>query len=225
MPAFLEHPAALALSAASTFQGPSIAEFFPHAIFFGGTPFEITRLTLIRFIATAAICVIFICGTRQLKLVPGRFQSLIEMGLQLVRVSIAEDILGKKNGTRFVPLLTTIFFMVLFFNLTSIVPGLQLAGTSVVGVPLILAAVAYCAFIYAGIRNDPRQFFRSALLPPGVPWPLYVIVTPIEIVSTFILRPVTLILRLLMNMIVGHLLLVLFFSGTTFLFVDGPGLD
>jgi F-type H+-transporting ATPase subunit a len=36
------------------------------------------------------------------------------------------------------------------------------------------------------------------------------------VVSTFILRPITLTLRLLMNMIVGHFLLVLFFSATHF---------
>jgi F-type H+-transporting ATPase subunit a len=53
-----------------------------------------------------------------------------------------------------------------------------------------------------------------------VPWFLYIIVTPIELVSTFVLRPVTLTLRLLMNMVVGHLLLVLFFSATQFFFFD-----
>jgi F-type H+-transporting ATPase subunit a len=57
---------------------------------------------------------------------------------------------------------------------------------------------------------------KNSLLPPGVPWPLYIIVTPIEFVSTFVLRPVTLTLRLLMNMVVGHFLLVLFFSSTHF---------
>jgi len=214
----------LTMAAATSFQGPSINEFFPPAIFFAGTPFEITRVTLIRFAATVGLCLIFGLGTRNMKLVPSRFQSLVEMGLDLVRVNIAYEILGKKAGTRFLALLTTIFFMVLFFNLTSIIPGFQLAGTSVIGVPVILAVVSYLAFIYAGIRHSAIGFTRSSLFPPGVPWPLYVIVTPIEIVSTFILRPVTLVLRLLMNMIVGHLLLVLFFTGTTFLLLDGPGL-
>ena len=51
-----------------------------------------------------------------------------------------------------------------------------------------------------------------------MPWPLYIIVTPIELISTFIIRPITLTLRLLMNMVVGHLLLVLFFAATQFFF-------
>jgi len=53
-------------------------------------------------------------------------------------------------------------------------------------------------------------------MPSGVPWPLYIIIIPLEFLSTFIIRPVTLTLRLLMNMIVGHLMLVLFFSATQF---------
>jgi F-type H+-transporting ATPase subunit a len=57
-----------------------------------------------------------------------------------------------------------------------------------------------------------------------VPWPLYIIVTPIELISTFIVRPVTHTLRLLMNMIVGHLLLVLFFLATSFFFFEANGL-
>ena len=210
------------LLADSGFSGPSINDFFPPPILFSGTPFEINRVTVIRFIATLAILLIFGLGTRRMRVVPGRFQSIIEMGLDFVRVNIAEDLLGKKDGTRFLPLLTTIFFMVLFFNLTSIVPGLNMAGSAVIGVPLVLAIVAYGAFIYAGVRRSPSGFFRGSLFPPGVPWPLYIIVTPIELVSTFIVRPVTLVLRLMMNMVVGHLLLVLFFSGTAWFLLQAP---
>ena len=212
------------LLADSGFSGPSINEFFPPALLFAGTPFEVNRVTLIRLVATLAVILVFGLGTRRMKLVPGRWQSIIELGLDFVRVNIAEDLLGKKDGRRFLPLLTTIFFMVLFFNLTSIIPGLNLAGSSVIGVPLVLAIASYVAFIYAGIRHSPAGFFRNTLFPPGVPWPLYIIVTPIEVISTFLIRPVTLILRLMMNMVVGHLLLVLFFSGTEWFLFEAPGL-
>jgi F-type H+-transporting ATPase subunit a len=151
-----------------------------------------------------------------MSVVPGRFQSLVEMGLDLVRVNIADDLLGKKDGKRFLPLLTTIFFMVLFMNLTGVIPFLNIAGTSVIGVPLVLAIVAYVAFIYAGVKKSPKNFFKNSLFPAGVPWPVYIIVTPIEFISTFVIRPITLTLRLMMNMIVGHLLLVLFFAATQF---------
>ena len=67
--------------------------------------------------------------------------------------------------------------------------------------------------VYLGSRGaeSPKNFFKNSLFPSGVPWPIYIIVTPIELISTFIIRPVTLTLRLLMNMMVGHLLLILFF--------------
>lgn len=155
--------------------------------------------------------------------VPGRFQSLVEMGLDFVRKNIAEDLLGKKDGQRFLPILTTIFFMVLFMNLTGVIPFMNIAGTSIIAVPLLLAIVSYVTFIYAGIKKSPKNFFKNALFPSGVPPVLYLIVTPLEIISTFIIRPVTLTLRLLMNMIVGHLMLVLFFAATHFFIVEMGG--
>ncbi|RXZ51397.1 F0F1 ATP synthase subunit A [Agromyces binzhouensis] len=198
------------------FHGPSIEEFFPGALLFEGTPFEINRIMLVRFIAVAALLLIFWLGTRSMRIVPGRFQSIVEMGLDFIRVGVADDLLGKKDGKRFLPILTSIFFMVLFMNITGIIPGLNIAGTSVIGVPLVLAIVSYVTFIYAGIKQSPKNFFKNSLFPSGVPWPVYIIVTPIELISTFVIRPVTLTLRLMMNMIVGHLLLVLFFAATQF---------
>jgi F-type H+-transporting ATPase subunit a len=206
------------------FHAPSIMEFFPEAIFFEGTAFEMNRIVLIRLLAVVVITVIFYLGTRRMKLVPGRFQGAVEMGLDLVRVNIAEDLLGKKDGNRFLPILTTMFFLVIVMNLTGIIPLLNIAGTSVIGIPLVLAVVAYITFIYAGVKKHPGTFFKNSLFPPGVPPFLYIIVTPIEFVSTFVLRPITLTLRLLMNMVVGHLLLVLFFAATHFFFFSAGGL-
>ena len=198
------------------FSPPTIAEFFPPAILFEGTMFEMNRIVLIRLLAVLALFLIFYFGTRKMSVVPGRFQGSVEMALDLVRNGIARDVLGEKDGKRFLPLLTTIFFLVLFMNLTGVIPGLNIAGTSVIGMPLVLAVASYIAFVYAGLRKHAGTFLKNSLFPPGVPWPLYLIVTPIELVSTFVLRPVTLTLRLLMNMVVGHFLLVLFFSATHF---------
>jgi F-type H+-transporting ATPase subunit a len=214
--------APFAADAPPEFHGPSIDEFFPEVLFtLAGVP--VTRIHLIQFLATAAIVLIFWLGTRRMKVVPGRFQSLVEMGLDFVRVNIGEDLLGKKDAQRFLPILTTIFFMVLFMNITGIIPFLNIAGTAIVAVPLTLAIVSYVTFIYAGIKKSPKNFFKNSLFPSGVPWPIYIIVTPIELISTFIIRPVTLTLRLLMNMMVGHLLLVLFFAATQFFLIDMGG--
>ncbi|AXA97427.1 F0F1 ATP synthase subunit A [Microbacterium laevaniformans] len=204
------------------FHGPSIDEFFPDVLFSVlGVP--VTRIHLIQFIATIGLVLFLWLGTRRMRVVPGRFQSIAEMGLDFVRVNIAEDLLGKKDGQRFLPILTTMFFMILFFNITGIIPFMNLAGTSIIAVPLMLAVISYVTFIYAGIKKSPKNFFKNALFPSGVPPFLYIIVTPLEFLSTFIIRPVTLTLRLLMNMIVGHLMLVLFFSATQFFLITLGG--
>ncbi|MFK5098220.1 F0F1 ATP synthase subunit A, partial [Klebsiella pneumoniae] len=98
-------------SAGAEFHPPSINEFFPDAVLFEGTVFAITRINLVQMLATAVLVILLIVGTRRMKIVPGRFQSVVEMGLDFVRVNIAEDILGRKDGRRFLPILTTIFFM------------------------------------------------------------------------------------------------------------------
>ena len=170
----------------------------------------------------ALLIVLFWLGTRRMKLVPGRGQSLAEMALDVVRVNIAEDLLGKKDGRRFLPLLTTIFFTTLAMNIPGIIPGMNVAGTSLVGLPIVMAVVAYVTFIYAGLRKHPGTFLKNSFFPPGVPWPIYIIVTPIEFFSIFILRPITLALRLLMNMVAGHLLLVLCFSATSWFLLEAP---
>ena len=206
------------------FYGPSLLEFVPQGFRFVGTPFEINRVMMVRFIAVAVLILLFWLGTRRMRMIPGRGQSLLEMAVGFVQTNIADGALGKVEGKRFMPLLATMFFMILAMNITGIVPGLNIAGTSVIGVPLVLALVAYVVFIYAGVKKQGMNFFKASLFPAGVPWPLYFIVTPIEFVSTFILRPVTLALRLLMNMIAGHMLLVLCFSATHFFLFTAGGL-
>lgn len=199
------------------FESPSLYDFFPPVIFtvFG---LEVNRLVLIRFIALIALLLLFWLGTRKMKVVPGRFQNFIEMALRIPRVTIAEEVLGSKDAKRFVPIITSIFFTVFFMNITGIVPLLNLAGTSAVALPMVLATVSYVTFIYAGLKKSPKKFLKNSFFPSGVPKVIYLIVTPIEFISTFILRPVTLTLRLLMNMVVGHMLLALFFSAAWFFF-------
>ncbi len=206
------------------FHGPSLADFFPSVVLFAGTPFEINRVMLIRFFVVVVMVVVFWLGTRRLRVVPGRGQVALEFVVGFVQSAIIEGALGKKDGKRFAPLLTAMFFTIVSMNITGIVPGLNLAGTSVIGLPLVLAIISYGAFIYAGIRKHPASFLRNALFPPGVAWYLYIVVTPIEFLSTFILRPVTLTLRLLMNMVAGHMLLVLCFSATSFFLLETEGL-
>ena len=81
------------------FHGPTINEFFPEVIFFADTPFEINRIILIRFLAVAVLLVLFWVGTRRMKVIPTRMQSLVEMGLDFTRVSMAEDLLARRTAS------------------------------------------------------------------------------------------------------------------------------
>ncbi len=179
---------------------------------------------LIRLLVTAVLVLFFYLAMRSPKVVPRGVQNLGEIGLDFVRVQIADEILGKVNGRRFLPVLTTIFFMVLALNSTGIIPLLNISTNAVIGVPLVLAALSYVVFNYAGIKAKGfGGHMKSSLVVPNLPGPLHLIVVPIEFVSTFILRPFTLTVRLLANMLAGHILLVLFFGATDYFLFDSSG--
>ena len=201
------------------FCGPSIDEFFPEPVLFIGTPFEMNRILIIRMLVVLVLILVFVLGTRSLKLIPGRAQVAFEVVTGFVRDSIIISTLGEKNGRRFMPLLFTIFFLTLGLNLTGIIPGLQIASTGLIGMPLIMAVVAYVVFVYAGLRQHGLKYFKNQLILPGVPIVLTPFLALLEFLSTFILRPITLTLRLTMNMVAGHMLLVLCFLATHFFFV------
>jgi F-type H+-transporting ATPase subunit a len=200
------------------FSAPSIAEFFPQPFAFTGSVFEMNRVVFVRLVTVVIVVVGLGLAARRARLVPGRGQNLVEIGLDFVRVGVAEEILGKADARRYVPMLTTVFFAILAFNITGVVPLLNIAGTSVVGMPLVLALWVYVMYLGAGVRRHGLGgYLKGSLFPPGLPWPLYFLMTPIEILQVFVLRPATLTIRLLANMIAGHLMLVLTFSATNFL--------
>ena len=205
MPAFTQHP-----------HSPGVGDFFPEAFFGQGTLLEFNRLTFVRVIMGLLLCLTVGVVASRIKVVPGRGQALLEIIADFVRGNVAFTLLGNKNGRRFAPLLGTLFLGVLAMNLSGIIPGLNIAASSVVAVPMVFAALTYITFIGAGIKEQGvGHFFASQLLPPGLPKPMYLLVTPIEFLSNFIVRPVTLTLRLLCNMVSGHLLLGMTFFGTT----------
>lgn len=185
---------------------------------FVGTPFELNRILLIRILAVVVLLLILWIGTRSLKLVPTRAQVLLEVVVEFVRKGIVIDTLGEKDGKRFMPILMTIFFLTLAMNLTGTIPGLQIASTGLIGQAIILAVVSYVTFIYAGINRHGVRFFKNALVLPGVPIFIAPVIVLLEFLSTFIIRPITLTLRLTMNMVAGHMLLALCFLATNFFF-------
>ena len=205
----------------SGFHAPSISDFFPPPILFEGTYFEFNRVQMIRVIAAVVLVLLMVLAARRATLVPGRAQNVVELLLDFVRINVAEEILGKERAHKYVALLTTMFFAILAFNITGVVPGLNLAGTSLIGLPVVLALWVYVMYLGAGVKEQGvGGFLKSSLFPPGVPPFMYVLLTPIEFLTVFILRPATLAIRLMANMVAGHLMLVLTFSATNYFLLE-----
>lgn len=202
-----------------SFHAPTLDDFFPDAVLFGGTPFELNRLMIIRVLMAVIIALFFVLAMRGARLIPRGVQNVAEIGLDFVRVNIAHEIIGKKDGDRFMPVLCTIFFLVLAMNIPAVIPFLNISPNSRIGMPLVLALGAYVAFIYAGAKKFGFfSFIGKSVIVPGIPKLLHLLVVPIEFFSTFILRPATLTVRLMANMLAGHIMLVLLFSATNFFF-------
>ena len=208
------------LLAREGFQAPGTEDFEWPAIWeihLGGFTLEINRTALLMLLAMLVVLALFLVAFRRPKVVPRGLQNLMEVGVEFVRRQIILEVIGQ-DGLRFLPYLVTLFFFIFFANVLEIVPGINFPATSRMALPLFLAILTWVLFNWVGIRaQGPGRYLRNTLFPPGIPWPLYILIAPIEFVSTLIVRPVTLSVRLLANMIAGHLILAVFFLGTVYL--------
>ncbi len=102
---------------------PSVDDFLPPEILFQGTPFAINRIILIRIVATIVLLVVLGVTAKRAKLIPGRWQGVVEYGLDFVRDKVVYDVMGEARGKRYVPMITTLFFTIFIFNLCGIIPG------------------------------------------------------------------------------------------------------
>ena len=203
------------------FQAPGLSEFYPEVVAsfsLLGIDFEITRITIILWVATLAMVAFLVATVRNPQIVPGKLQFAGEAGYSLVRDGIARDVVGPR-GLPFAPFLASLFFFILANNLMAIIPFAQISPMSKFAFPLVLAAICWVLYIYIGIREQGAgKYFKDILFLPGVPKPMYILVTPIEVLQNFIVRPFTLAVRLFANMFAGHMLLVVFSLGAVYLF-------
>ncbi|PIB95547.1 F0F1 ATP synthase subunit A [Caulobacter sp. X] len=136
--------------------------------------------------------------------VPGRLQAVGEMLYGLVD-GLAESIIGH-DGKKFLPFVFTLFSFVLFMNMQGMF--LVFTSTSQLAVTLTLGLMVILTVVAVGFAKNGLKFFKL-FAPSGVPWPLYFLLVPIEILS-FLIRPITLGLRLFGNMLGGHVVLKIF---------------
>ncbi|MGI9017453.1 MAG: F0F1 ATP synthase subunit A [Euzebya sp.] len=201
---------------------PPVNELFEFpALLLENTPFAINRTVIIMLFATLLV-IVFMVSLFPGKVVPGKLQSIGETVVDFVQDQIAYQVMGDA-GRPFVPFLMTVFLFVYASNLFEIIPFVNFPPTSRMAYPAMVTIIIYVLFIFVGIKHHGLKYFKEVAFPPGVPVFLYILVTPIEIVSTFIVRPLTLAVRLFANMLAGHIILtIIFLTIHAFLF-SGAG--
>jgi F-type H+-transporting ATPase subunit a len=200
---------------------PSVGDFYPGSVF--GLPYPwFTKFTVLVWLAVAVLIVFFLLAYRKPKLVPTRTQWLVESIYGFTRENVAKELMGTQ-GLRFAPYLTTLLCFLLLTNIFSIIPGIQVSPNSHIAYPAILAVISYALFISVGVRRHGFfKYLRHALVPTA-PWPVLILLIPIEFVSTFLIRPFTLAVRLFANMFAGHVILLVFSLGG-FVLLGGAGI-
>ncbi len=168
------------------------------------------------FMLVAAILVMGLLAMAMSKraLVPNRAQSVAELMYEFV-AGMIRSTAGDK-GLKFFPFVFSLFAFILMGNMLGMLPYFPAPDfkgftfTSHIIVTFALAMLVILVVVGYGVINHGLKFF-SFLFPAGVPWPLWILLTPIELIS-FLSRPITLGVRLFANMLAGHILLKVFAS-------------
>ncbi len=171
----------------------------------GGLDVSFTNSSLWMAIAVATSIVFMMIATRKPALVPNRMQMFAENMYEFI-ASMVRDNIGSK-GREYFPMIFTIFVVVLMGNMLGMIP-FSFTYTSHIAVTMGLALAIFLFVTILGFVKHGVHFF-SLFCPAGVPWALKPLIIPIEVLS-YLIRPVTLSVRLFANMMAGHLMLKVF---------------
>lgn len=170
-----------------------------------GIDVSYTNASLWMTIAVVTSIAFLTVAMNKKSIIPGRLQIMAEMMYEFVAGMVRDNI--GSEGRKYFPFVFTIFIVVIMGNMLGMVPY-SFTYTSHIAVTGILAATIFCMVTLFGIAKHGTHFF-SLFSPPGVPFLLKIMIVPIEILS-FIIRPVTLSVRLCANMVAGHMILKVF---------------
>jgi F-type H+-transporting ATPase subunit a len=143
-------------------------------------------------------------------------QSFFEVIIVFMRDEVIKPAIGHK-WEKYFPYLMTVFFFILFANLLGLIPFFPGSAniTGNLGVTMVLAIITFLITNFSGNGH----YWRHVFAMPGVPWPILLILTPIEIIGLFI-KPITLMIRLFANITAGHIIIL---SLVSLIFVFGKG--
>jgi F-type H+-transporting ATPase subunit a len=187
--------------------------------------FPWTDIWLTNHIAQAVIGALLVIGFWLLvsykhQIVPGKRQFIGEYLYNMLRNGVARDIIGQ-NYQKYVPYLVALFSFILVNNLFGQTFLFMFPTFSKIGFAWGLAAASWILYNAAGIRKYGFvKYFKHMTVPHGVPKPLLILVAPLEFISNFVTRPLTLGLRLFANLFAGHLVVMVFVVGGSWLLLS-----
>ena len=168
------------------------------------------KIALIAVAAAVIGTLIFLlAGNKDHKVAPKGVRNITESIVEFIENGIIMQTMGR-DGLGWTPFLMSLFTFIYLCNVPGIIPFLQMPATARMALPLFLSLLVWVVFIVTGFKHQGLAYLKNSLFPPGVPKALYILVTPIEFISTFLVRPFSLTVRLFANMLAGHILLVTF---------------
>ena len=189
----------------------------------GGYQVLLTKASILLILGGVLAYLFLAITSRKAAVVPSKAQYLGEQAYTFVRNGVAQDVIGR-DYLKYVPLLVSLFFFVLFNNLFGIVPILSFAPFSKASFAYGLAALVWIIYNAIGIADKGLVgYLKHSTVPSGVPAWILPLLIPLEFLSNIVIRPVTLSLRLFANMFAGHLLLILFSTGGAYLLINATG--
>jgi F-type H+-transporting ATPase subunit a len=178
----------------------------------GTTDISITKNVMTMFIVIILMMVIFTnvanAYTRKRKgLAPTGLQNAIEPIILFMRDEVIKPSIGHKYE-KYLPYLLTVFFFIWIANLLGLIPvfpgGANLTGN--ISISMTLALFTFVIVTFSANKN----YWEHVFVMPGVPKPILLLLTPIEIIGVF-LRPFVLMIRLFANITAGHIIALSFF--------------
>jgi F-type H+-transporting ATPase subunit a len=189
--------------------GPSPLEQFEikrlYEIHIGGIDVSITNSAVFMFVAIALVTAFLTLGMRQHALIPGRWQSMVELSYEFIAKMVRDNV--GSDGMRYFPFVFTLFMFILFCNLIGMVP-FAFTVTSHIIVTFVMAAVVFLGVTVIGFIRHGTHFLKL-FVPSGVPIFLLPLLVVIELLS-YLTRPISLSVRLFANMMAGHTMLKVF---------------
>ena len=197
---------------------PPISHVVEWPTMFGDGPFAVNKVIILMWVSAAIAFTVMYLGGRKQALVPSGTQNVAEAAVGFIEDGIILETIGP-DGLKYTPYLLTLFTFILTCNIWGLIPGVQMPVNARIALPMFMALLVYVIYNLVGIiRHGPIRYLRDIMFIPGVPWPMYILLTPIELITRFITQPLSLAVRLFANLLAGHLLLVSFAVITQALF-------